>query len=273
MDTLIAEYLAHIRAGGYSKHTIEDRQELLARLDRQLPYGIASVATEDLERWLGALGVKPPSWTLCTYYTAIKAFYGWAARSRKLDFDPSAGLARPRQPEPDPHPATDDQLRLALTLPPPYGTAVLLAAYAGLRCAEVCGLDRGDVTAEWVRVLGKGGRVRRVGTHQLIWAAVAGLPPGRIVRHRHGEYNPRQFSQSVSKRLTGLGMPEVTLHWFRAWYATTQLRAGVNIRTVQENLGHKQVTTTQIYTATTDRERRDAITALPILSSPQQEAA
>src|SRR5258708_1906097 len=92
MDTLIREYLAHIRAGGYSRHTLQDRQELLVRLDRDLPYGIGTVATEDLERWLGALGCSPPSWTLCTYFTAIRAFYGWATKTHRLDFDPSGDL-------------------------------------------------------------------------------------------------------------------------------------------------------------------------------------
>lgn len=286
MDTLIVKYLAHIRAGGYSPHTIEDRQELLVRLDRELPYGIGKVATEDLEWWLGKLGVKPPSWTLCTYYTGMRSAYGWWYRTGQLDFDPTANLARPRQPEPVPHPATEDQVALALTLPRPYRTAVLLASYGGLRCAEVCGLDRAQVTREWIEVYGKGGRTRRVPTHDLIWAEICDLPvhaipraiPGRpprmpVMWHRGGLYLPRQFSQAVSKRLTALGMPEVTLHWFRHRFATALLLAGVDIRTVQELLGHRQLSSTQIYTAVTDRQRRNAVAALPVLSSPLQEAA
>lgn len=286
MNTLIGEYLAHIRAGGYSPHTIEDRRELLVRLDKQLPYGIENVATVDLERWLGALRATPPSWTLCTYHTAIRAFYRWAVRARQLDFDPTEDLARPKQPDPVPHPATEDQVQLALTLERPWRVAVLLAAYAGLRCAEICQLWREDITEEWLFVRkGKGGWPRRIPTHELIWAELREVPPQVVVRdelgrertpvvaHRGGLYGPRHFSQTMSKRLTLLGMPEVTLHWFRHRFATALMLGGVDIRTVQELLGHRQLTTTQIYTQVTDRQRRNAVATLPVLASPQQEAA
>jgi site-specific recombinase XerD len=66
----------------------------------------------------------------------------------------------------------------------------------------------------------------------------------------------------------------VTLHQFRHWYATIQLRpvkyggAGASIRAVQENLGHDSVTSTAIYTLVTNEERADAIDSLPTFAAP-----
>ena len=49
MSDLIHAHLAHLRAGGYAPKTVGDRAKILDRLDRDLPYGIEQVGTEDLD--------------------------------------------------------------------------------------------------------------------------------------------------------------------------------------------------------------------------------
>jgi len=78
----------------------------------------------------------------------------------------------------------------------------------------------------------------------------------------------------VRALLAAIGLPGATLHRFRHWYATTQLKpvkyggAGASIRTVQDNMGHANLASTAIYTLVTDEERADAIDSLPTFTAP-----
>lgn len=269
----IAAHLAHLRAGGRSEHTIEDREKVLRRLERDLPRGLDKAAVRELEAWLGH-----PAWsrqTRATYHLHLSGYYRWCHANGHLPRDPSITLIKPRVPHGVPRPATDAQLQRALTHGVhPYRTSVLLAAYATCRAAEVAGLDRDDIDRDAIRILGKGGKERIVPTHPLVWEAVEPLPSGPLViwcRHRvDGDW----VSRHVSAWLTAIGLPEVTLHRFRHWCATNLLNHGADLRTVQELMGHSSPTTTAIYTQITDRQRRTAVLTLPAhASNPRQEAA
>jgi len=66
----------------------------------------------------------------------------------------------------------------------------------------------------------------------------------------------------MTSRLFAANGIEGSIHRCRHTYATQLLRAGVNIRVVQELMRHASLTPTQIYTAVDEDERRDAITRL-----------
>lgn len=277
MSDLVEAFLRYMRAGGYSTHTIGDRRKLLRRLDQQLPEGFFGASTEELETAL----LPYRGWTLCTYFTTIRAAFGWAVRTGRVDWDPTTDMARPRTPLADPHPWTEAQLAVALTMPRPWRTAVILAAFEGMRCGEIARLDREDVDEQGIWILRKGGRRQQLPTNlEMVWPEVANLPAGPVVRTPRGaRYNPTGLSVAVSAALGRVGLQGLTLHGGRHRFATMALRprdqggAGADIRTVQELLGHRSLTSTQIYTAVTDRQRRNAVAALPVPASPQQEAA
>jgi site-specific recombinase XerD len=79
-----------------------------------------------------------------------------------------------------------------------------------------------------------------------------------------------------AQRLTGMqrpvwariGQPHQHLHRFRHWFATTLLRNGADIRTVQELMRHRSILSTQGYTAVTSPQRQAAIQLLPDLGTP-----
>jgi site-specific recombinase XerD len=150
----------------------------------------------------------------------------------------------------------------------PFNTYVLLAAFGGLRACEIAVIDRVDVDEESLRVVGKGGHTRVVPTHERVWRSVRFLPRGPIARRvkTTAPVTARYVSVRTGQYLTQVGFPDIALHRFRHWFATTMLQNGVDLRTVQELLGHASVATTARYTKVTDRQRQMAIAALPVLT-------
>jgi integrase/recombinase XerC len=276
MRDLIDRHVRHCLAAGLAETTIDKRKELLNRLDRDLPMGLGQATTEELQDFLAKYRKAE---TKASYYGHITGFFKWACdpHQPKIDYNPALGLSRPRTPRGLPKPATDDQVAFALaTLPYPWLAYVALAVYEGARCIEISRVHRRDITERETRLHGKGDKVRVLKTHAEVWRIVRDLPPGPIA-HRVKDTGPVDadyVSTSTRRKLISIGLEGMTLHRFRHWYATTQLKpvkyggAGASIRTVQENMGHANLASTAIYTLVTNEERADAIDSLPTFTAP-----
>lgn len=265
MTDLIASHLKHCKSAEFSKVTIQDRGEVLRRLDADLPFGLAEATVDELQDWLAHEGWKPE--TRKTYYTHIVGFFRWGAERGHTD-DPSAGLIRPTVPQALPKPVTDDELRYALAeLPRPWDIYIKLAAYAGLRAGEIADLDRTDISESQVLVnRGKGGKSRRVETHPDLWRSVRLLRPGPIALLGSGAVmTPDQMSHRTNYRLRKIGL-RATVHCFRHWFGTTLVAQGVNLLVVAELMGHASPNTTKVYALITSEQRRLAVRTLPALA-------
>jgi len=262
-NDLIDAHLAHLRALGQSARTIVARDNILRRLHNHLPYGIVWADTDEIQAWLAGFA----GWTRYTYDGHTRSFFRWADGHR-LDGNPMLDLPRPAHPDLLPNPVTDAELHTALAQSDEWWrTVILLACQEGLRSSEIAGLCREDITAERVLIRrGKGGRSGSVPTHRQIWGRLANYPPGPIVCGRDdGPITGRCLSARARGHFDAIGLPAVHLHRFRHWHATEQLRRGVDLRTVQENMRHRSVTSTQGYTLIVDAQRQAAIDALPDL--------
>ncbi len=273
MIDLIAQHVAHLRATGKAARTIEEREKVLRRLDADLPCGVNEATVEELENWLGndLFGRQCKA----TYFGHIVGYYRWASspdRPVSLEWDPSAGLVRPRVPEGEPRPISTEQLTQArANLTQPWRLYVELAAFAGLRCIEIARLDRVDVTKETLTVRrGKGDKRRVVPTAGDLWRAIQPLPPGPVARTLRGtRWAERQLSSRTAEHLDRIGLEDVTLHRCRSWYATYLLDEGAEITSVQRAMGHASLKTTAVYLQFTSKQRArllKATDALPALA-------
>jgi integrase/recombinase XerC len=286
------DYLRELRLRrGLSAHTLRayrtDLLGLLQHLVGRDVLDLADVDLRDLRGWLAAQQAAGRArTTLQRRSAAVHGFFRWAEQSGRLPSDPSAALRSPR-----PHrrlPATvsqaeaeqllRDALEVAAEDDGPVGlrdVALLEVLYAtGVRVAELCGLDTGDVDRDRgvLRVFGKGAKERSVPVGRPALAAVdAWLARGRsrlavgasgdalFVGERGGRIDPRVVRRIVHRALRMVdGAPDLGPHGLRHAMATHLLEGGADLRSVQEMLGHASLATTQIYTHVTDERLRAA---------------
>lgn len=272
---LILDFLAYLELErGLSRNTLAAyRTDLLQLRGFLEARGVALVDARhgDLAAFLdGITGVAAPA-TLQRKLACMRSFYRHMRSEELMEHDPTAQLRGPPRSAVLPRVLSRDEvLRL---LAAPRGTeplalrdrAVLELMYAcGLRVSEVVGLTLTDVDLEegMLRARGKGRKERivPVGRHALAALAaynargrpaLVGLAPesclfvnsrGRGLT-RQGLYKIIQGHASTA----GLGA-RMAPHTLRHTFATHLLAGGCDLRSLQELLGHADLSTTQIYT-------------------------
>jgi site-specific recombinase XerD len=261
MTDLIERHCAHMRQRGLSDNSINDRRALLGRVDQELPMGLEEATVEELSNWLARAGWSRS--TRATYFAHVRGFFDWATDERNphLDWNPAASLTRPKVPQGVPKPVTDDELVEALRTAGEWRVAIILAAYAGLRCCELATVTRRDINNHTITVTGKGDKTRVIPTAEVAWKAVSGMSGKLVVG------GARDISGRARDHFEKVGLAGVTLHRFRHWFATTMLAAGVDLLTVSKLLGHASTSTTSAYCLITDGQRRSAVATLPVLTT------
>lgn len=270
MSTLLGPYLDHMRAAGFAAKTVDEREKFLRLADQRLPYGLDTPASDELTAFLSTPDWAP--WTRATYYRHLAGLYRWATAGDRprLDWNPCLPLKAPRNPDADPDPVTDDELRYALAHSNArWQIAILLGAYAGLRAGEITRLKREHVNADHITIWhGKGNRTLKLPTHPVIWQHIQPLPPGLVFTGRGGR--PVKFPSATARdHFNRIGLYDVHLHRLRHWYACMLLRQGTDIRTVQALMRHRSLETTARYLALVDGQRRLAVDTLPVLTDSQ----
>lgn len=236
---------------------------------------LEAAGTDDLRGYLAAAeaeGVAPR--TAARRLSALRQFYRFLyAEGRRAD-DPTAILDAPRRGRPLPkilsEAEVDALLDSARDRPGPEGlrlVCLLEVLYAtGLRVSELVGLPFAAVARD-PRVLivrGKGGKERMVPLTEAAMAAISAYKAVRGVFLAAGETSPhlfpsrsqeghltrRRFGQLLDETavLAGIDPAKVSPHVLRHAFATHLLDHGADLRSVQQMLGHADISTTQIYT-------------------------
>ena len=154
---------------------------------------------------------------------------------------------------------------------------ITLFLNCGLRISEMVGLNISDVRGDRLRILGKGNKERivflNVACQNTIedWLVVrsksgAADPYALFITRKHTRVTKDGIHYMLKKRFAaaGLDSSKYSAHKLRHTAATLMLQNGVDVRTLQEVLGHEHLNTTQIYTHVDSDSLRSAAQANPL---------
>ncbi len=275
LPPLAEAYLEHLaRVTRASPHSVRaagaDLRDVVTFLLTGVPpqTDLASLDRATLRAYLASLADRNGPRTMARKLASLRAFYRYLVRAGTLARSPMDGIPNPRQARPLPE-----------VLEPPDAIGVIAGASrrdsplalrdealaellyaAGLRIGEACALTLPDVARDHVRVLGKGRKTRLVPVHPRCTAALDAWLAVRasVARHdapfvflgaRGGPLDPRVARRIVAAAAArgGLGR-HVHPHTLRHSFATHLLEGGLELRDVQELLGHASISATQVYT-------------------------
>jgi integrase/recombinase XerD len=210
----------------------------------------------------------------------LRSFYRHLRREGVRDSDPTAGVSAPRRNRKLPQVLTRGEIDRLLSQPrgtDPHALrdrALLEVMYAcGLRASEAIGLELGDVDLDErvLRARGKGSKERIVPMGQAAMRALRiYLERGRahlvkerpethlFVNFRGGQLTRQGLYKIVRRHATTAGLADrMSPHTLRHTFATHLLAGGCDLRSVQEMLGHADVSTTQLYTHLSSERLKD----------------
>lgn len=228
---------------------------------------VRTITRQQLEVFLDRRTIGPRTRSL--WISHLHVFFLWMTREELRTDDPTDDMVRPRLRRNLPRPATDADLRYALTQASPMVRCwLLLGAYQGLRCQEIAGLRREDVSDTTLRIVqGKGGHERIVPLHPVVAQALRELPMPRtgpvFRRSAGGPFDGPQLSRAFNDFLRYMGI-QMTPHQLRHWFATRLYASTHDLRLVQEMLGHQSPQTTAVYTAFSQPGAAEAIEKLAL---------
>ena len=218
--------------------------------------------------------------TLARKVAAAKSFFKFMVAEGHLKDNPTENVSSPNVGRLLPKPISIAQVRKLLEQPTKLSTpeakrdsAMLSLLYAsGMRVSELISLNVGDVDTkeDFVRCFGKGSKERMIPIARKASVTVQEYHEEARPKLAHGKGEKALFLNRRGERLTRQGFwqilkgyakaaglsSEITPHTLRHSFATHMLSGGADLRSVQELLGHANISTTQVYTHLTSEHVR-----------------
>ncbi len=284
MSTRVEEFLDFLKTEkGASEHTTKnygiDLREFMKFLaDRDL----AALTYLDIRSFLAFLKTREYSKsTISRKLACLRSFFKYLVRENILSQNPAAGIATPKKEKRLPSFMNPDEITKLLEAPAKNcweekrDKAILEMLYSsGLRVSELAGLNHDDLDffGALVRVRGKGKKERIVPVGQMAMNALRAYLDMKAPKEIPNAIKRPLFISRIASRLTDRSVRrmilkyvkrtglsgEISPHTFRHSFATHMLDRGADLRSVQELLGHANLSTTQIYTHVTTQRLKDA---------------
>jgi integrase/recombinase XerD len=235
---------------------------------------------ESVQRYVHQLkgkGNRPHS--IARKISSLRSFYDFMLRERYIEKNPMTGIHSPKLGRHLPDFLTPEETELLLRMPKQEtilglrDLCILELLYsAGLRVSELISLEARSISFEqgYLRVIGKGNKERIVPLGEVAIAMLQNylrqarteLAKGadsHLFLNRSGRLITRQSVWNLIKKYckkSGI-KKNVSPHTLRHSFATHLLENGADLRSVQEMLGHADISTTQIYTHVSRKHIRD----------------
>lgn len=269
-----------------SEHTLKnyhiDLREFAATLDGR---SVESSSYLDIRSFLAYLKQKGYSKSsIARKLACIRSFFKYLARENILKTNPAADISTPKREKRLPKFLDPDETIRLLEAPPKdtweglRDRALLETLYgSGLRVSELVGLNKDDIDffSGLVRVRGKGKKERIVPVGQIAVKTIQGYLEKKPPKIKEAGLKKPVFMNRLGSRLTDRSVRRMVIkytrqagisktispHTLRHSFATHMLDRGADLRSVQELLGHENLSTTQIYTHVTTKRLKEAYDA------------
>ena len=211
--------------------------------------------------------------TIAHNLTVIKNFHTYLLKEKLVESDVSEFIERPKLRKSLPKTLSiedvDKLLDISLETPFDYRNKAMLELMygCGLRVSELVSLELNDIDMIncFIRIMGKGSKEREVpiGEYAIHYLnlyleqrpfLLKNKPCTKLFLNNHGMGMTRQGFFKILKALLlekGLN-PDVSPHTLRHSFATHLINRGADLRSIQEMLGHADISTTKIYTRVSD---------------------
>ena len=255
---------------GRAVKTVENYDRYLKRFFAFAKISEPKNISEDLVRkyrlYLNRANLNKP--TQNYYVIALRMFLKYLAKRNIASLD-TGKIELAKLPQRELDLISPEDLERLLDIPKGTSAKILrdkaileLFFSTGLRISELCNLniDEINLKRDEFSVRGKGGKIRVVFLSDRAKDAIKKYleKRGEVDNEKLFPVTPRSIQRMIKKYARKVKIPvDVTPHVLRHSFATDLLMAGADLRSVQEMLGHKNVSTTQIYTHVTNRQLKD----------------
>ena len=284
-------YIKQIR--GYAPDNADSASISIMDIDLDFVKAVTTIEIYDYLNYLSRVREKQPksknsqrgieSAARARKISTLRSFFNYLTlKAKKLDENPLLGLDSPKLKKTLPEYLSLDesiQLLSAVQGRNKHRDYCILCIFlnCGLRISEIVKLNLGDIHGDYLRVHGKGNKERVVFLNDICKDAVASyliirngidLPSENalFLSARKQRISRDAIHHMVKKMLkaAGLDSNKYSAHKLRHTAATLMLKNGIDVRTLQELLGHEHLNTTQIYTHVENTELRIAAEAHPL---------
>ncbi|MBO8161275.1 MAG: tyrosine-type recombinase/integrase [Thermosipho sp. (in: Bacteria)] len=275
-----SDYLEHVRR--HSENTVKAYLKDVRKLLKYLNKDIKNITRKDIEEFLKALskgeviGISPRETTISRYISSLSTFFNYLELSGFISSSPMERIKHPRIRRKIPDFLTEEEVKKLIESFDEENelknkTAISLLYYGGLRISELCNMRVSDISfiPPFLRVqMGKGRKDRLVPLPDkvvpLLQKYIDSFKPKLYLFENGNKHvHPSTVFRWVKEGVKRAGIKkDVHPHTLRHSYATHLIRKGVNIKVVQELLGHTNLSTTSIYLHVADQEKFDAVRKL-----------
>lgn len=279
MQSRIEQFLRYLEVEkNASEHTVknyrEDLDQFAAFLEKFAKDALKQVRLEDIDHFMirryvvGLQGHEYAKRSVARKLATLRSFFKYLIREEVIKADPMSGVSSPKLNKPLPKFLDVNEVaRLiesadTVDLSGLRDRAIMEVLYSGgIRVSELVSLESGDVdiVGEVIKVRGKGKKERLAPIGGKAADALTAYLKARnsgekaVFLNRSGtRMTARSVERMLEKYLKKAAIDKkISPHALRHTFATHMLDAGANLRVVQELLGHKNLSTTQIYTHVT----------------------
>ena len=234
---------------------------------------ITNITSEHIKGFLKDRNDTEKTTTIAHNLTVIKNFHSYLFRQKLVKEDVSEFIERPKLRKSLPKTLSIEDVNKLLDIPlntlfDYRNKAMLELMYGtGLRVSEIVNLNTTDIdlTNCLIRIMGKGNKEREVplGEYSIYYLnlyldkrreMLKNTSCDKLFLNNHGKGMTRQgFFKNLKQILKEKGLnPEISPHTLRHSFATHLINHGADLRSIQEMLGHSDISTTKIYTRVSD---------------------